>query len=289
MKTERVLQSVESWQEKAASKNPTWREATEELATTLLSEEPMPKIFRQEENLTPEENQTPEENLTPEENPTSDGSSQPIADDNKQSENSNQDICRQEREIETEGQVASKPELECQSEKTLLVDSSDDVKENQIDDSQLIKTHNTPEAQKEPLEEVKLAELGSEVQPSVLSIDGVINEATKELIGAHLVTLSKKIMASLPHTRGDNDARVGRTTNYTWFCGYLVGFVVDDAHQVITAVVLGAGNTRQADLCKPALEAHIERVGIPTAVAADSASCNAGFIVFLMKTKSLVM
>jgi transposase len=86
-----------------------------------------------------------------------------------------------------------------------------------------------------------------------------------------LVPVGKKILAQLPHTRGDQDAQVGRTTNYTWFCGYLLGFVVDGAHQVITAVVWAAGNVKQATLLKPALQAHQHRLDKPNEVATDSA------------------
>lgn len=82
---------------------------------------------------------------------------------------------------------------------------------------------------------------------------------------------AKQVIERMPHTRGDGDARVGRTTNYTWFCGYLMGFVVDGARQVITAVVWAAGNAKQYKLLQPALEAHIQRLGRPKALAADSA------------------
>jgi transposase len=88
---------------------------------------------------------------------------------------------------------------------------------------------------------------------------------------AWLKRVANQIIARLPHARGDAEARVGRTTNYTWFCGYLLGFVVDGAQQVITAVVWAAGNAKQYKLFKPALEAHIQRLGKPEAVAADSA------------------
>ncbi len=86
-----------------------------------------------------------------------------------------------------------------------------------------------------------------------------------------LKKVAKKILVQLPHTRGDQDAKVGRTTNYTWFCGYLLGFVVDGLHQVITTIVWAAGNTKQATLLKPALQAHQERLAKPNAVATDSA------------------
>jgi transposase len=88
---------------------------------------------------------------------------------------------------------------------------------------------------------------------------------------AGLVKVAKKIGAQLPHTRGDKDAKVGRTTNYTWFCGYLLGFVVDGLYQVITAVVWAAGNVNQESLLEPAIQAHQERVAKPKAVATDSA------------------
>ena len=92
-----------------------------------------------------------------------------------------------------------------------------------------------------------------------------------EAIRPELTKVAKKIIKGMPHTRGDMDAKVGRTTNYTWFCGYLMGFVVDDANQIITAVTLGAGNSKQAALFEPAITAHINRVGVPESVAADSA------------------
>jgi hypothetical protein len=79
------------------------------------------------------------------------------------------------------------------------------------------------------------------------------------------------LLTYLPHTRGDADARVGRTTSYTWFCGYLLGFAVDSAYHVITAVVLAVGNVKQCTLFKPALAAHRQRAGDPQAVGLDSA------------------
>jgi hypothetical protein len=47
--------------------------------------------------------------------------------------------------------------------------------------------------------------------------------------------------------------------------------VVDNAKQVITAVVWAAGNFKQSKLFKPALGAHIKRLGKPKAAAGDSA------------------
>jgi transposase len=86
-----------------------------------------------------------------------------------------------------------------------------------------------------------------------------------------LVEMGKKVLKRLPHARGDQGARVGRTTNYTWFCGYLLAFMVDSFRQIITAVAWRSGNARQAKMFIPAMEAHIERVGKPKETATDSA------------------
>lgn len=102
-------------------------------------------------------------------------------------------------------------------------------------------------------------------------IEGSLLEATAVALRPKLVRVAKKLMARLPHTRGDLDARVGRTTSYTWFCGYLMGFVVDSLCHIITAVVLAAGNAKQFKLFPPAMEAHRQRVGAPQAAAIDSA------------------
>lgn len=96
-------------------------------------------------------------------------------------------------------------------------------------------------------------------------------DLSPEGIRSTLSRAANKLLKLLPHTRGDLDARVGRTTDYTWFCGYLLGFMVDSAHHVITAVVLARGNAKQSRLFQPAMEAHRERVGFPEAVALDSA------------------
>jgi hypothetical protein len=74
---------------------------------------------------------------------------------------------------------------------------------------------------------------------------------------------------------------VGRTTNYTWFCGYLLAFAVDACRQIITAVAWQSGNARQAKMLEPVMEAHIERVGKPKAAAADSAFDDPGVHTYL--------
>jgi hypothetical protein len=99
-----------------------------------------------------------------------------------------------------------------------------------------------------------------------------LQSATAEQTTSWLLQVAKRILEQLPHTRGDQGARVGRTTSYTWFCGYLLGFAVDGLHHIITAVAWGAGNVKQALLFRPAMEHHRQRVlGKPKGVAIDSA------------------
>ena len=99
-----------------------------------------------------------------------------------------------------------------------------------------------------------------------------VGDMTTKAIVTWLSRVAKHILERLSHTRGDQDARVGRTTSYTWFCGYLLGFVVDGWHHVITAVAWAAGNVKQATLCRPAVEQHLQRVpGKPKGAAMDSA------------------
>ncbi len=118
------------------------------------------------------------------------------------------------------------------------------------------------EEMKEAVEQVCMAEEAVE-EPAL--------DAAPEEVRSKLVRVAKKLLMRLPHSRGDLDARVGRTTSYTWFCGYLMGFVVDSLCHVITAVVLAAGNVKQFRLFQPAMDAHRQRVGDPKAAAIDSA------------------
>ncbi len=112
-------------------------------------------------------------------------------------------------------------------------------------------------------------------QPPQLPVPGVAEEASSSETGKRLrqwlVTIGQKALAQMPHARGDPNARVGRTTSYTWFCGYLLAFAVDAFRQVITAVAWQSGNVRQAKMLEPAMDAHIDRVGKPDGAAADSA------------------
>ena len=110
------------------------------------------------------------------------------------------------------------------------------------------------------------------LQAAQVSVD--LHELLKrpsDKLRAWLKRRAKEVLELMPHARGDQQARVGRSTSYTWFCGYWMGFVVDNAHQVITSVVWAAGNVKQYKTLKPALKAHVQRLGKPKALSADSA------------------
>lgn len=84
--------------------------------------------------------------------------------------------------------------------------------------------------------------------------------------------LARTVKERLPHARGDLDARTGHANRSTMLCGYLLGFVVDALHFVITAVPVVPLNTAQQTQLLPALDNHKERVGhYPEEVALDSA------------------
>lgn len=124
----------------------------------------------------------------------------------------------------------------------------------------------------EPVWKATSDEIVEQLQAEETSLDlqTLMRQSVEEL-GTWLKGVAKKVLEQMPHARGDQAARVGRTTSYTWFCGYLMGFMVDGTRQVITAVVWAAGNFKQYKLFKPAMKAHIERLGNPKAAAADSA------------------
>ena len=129
------------------------------------------------------------------------------------------------------------------------------------------------DAQTNPSQTAWQTTLEEVVQGGLPAADAPSLQATSaERTKPWLLRVAKRIMAQLPHTRGDRDARVGRTTSYTWFCGYLMGFVVDGLHHIITAAAWAAGNVKQALLFRPALKQHLQRVpGKPKGAAIDSA------------------
>ena len=142
-----------------------------------------------------------------------------------------------------------------------------------VDPERVVQSVADWDAQTDPEQTVWQTTIEEAVQEELPAADApLLQTTTPEQDKPWLSRAAKRILERLPHTRGDPDARVGRTTSYTWFCGYLMGFVVDGWHHIITAVVWGAGNVKQALLFRPAMQRHRHRVpGKPKGVAADSA------------------
>jgi transposase len=87
-----------------------------------------------------------------------------------------------------------------------------------------------------------------------------------------LLKLARKLLAVLPQSRGDLDARLGKANNWEFCFGYLAGYVVDGLFGIITAVVLATANAWQAELFPSALKQHQAHVpGQAESMALDSA------------------
>ena len=93
-------------------------------------------------------------------------------------------------------------------------------------------------------------------EPMTQVVVEVAAEETPSTDRQGLLQVAKRLLAALPRARGDLDARVGKTSNWLVFCGYLAGYVVDGLFGIVTAVVFVAGNAWQAALLSPALIQH---------------------------------
>lgn len=87
-----------------------------------------------------------------------------------------------------------------------------------------------------------------------------------------LLKLARKLLAVLPQSRGDLNARLGKANNWEFCFGYLAGYVVDGLFGIITAVVFATANAWQAEFFPSALEQHQAHVpGQAKSMALDSA------------------
>ena len=276
VKAERVVESVGSWHEKAGDGNPIWQQASEQLAQQLAEEAPeLPSPEKTSANanantgpaVVPEE-VVPSDSIDSEQlAPQLTEEAPELPSPEKTSANANASPAVVPEEIVASDSISG---TTASSTAPLGLISLNSI--NIIEPPELLSLNEVFVAPSTtPLGLIPLSSIEI-IEPQIMLDDEVgVYEISQAVIHTHLTNLAKKIIKGLPHARGDSDARVGRTSHYTWFCGYLIGFVVDDAHQVITAVVLGAGNAKQAHLFEPAIKAHIDRVGIPKEVAADSA------------------
>jgi len=83
--------------------------------------------------------------------------------------------------------------------------------------------------------------------------------------------LAREIWRDHAHTKGDVDARIGKTSSKRSFCGYLSTAVVEESHGIVLAYETVAGNTDQGKTFLPAYERAVCLAGKPEEVAADRA------------------
>jgi transposase len=92
------------------------------------------------------------------------------------------------------------------------------------------------------------------------------------LLGAHLRQVGQALKPTIPHAWGDLSARVGRLSAGRFICGYLVGYLVDSAHNIIIGVVSVAANTTQAPQVKVVVDKTKRLLGrLPQRLGLDSA------------------
>lgn len=73
-------------------------------------------------------------------------------------------------------------------------------------------------------------------------------------LGAHLRQVGQALKPTIPHAWGDLSARVGKLSAGLSVCGYLVGYLVDSAHDIIIGLVSVAANAAQAPQVKVVLD-----------------------------------
>jgi transposase len=73
-------------------------------------------------------------------------------------------------------------------------------------------------------------------------------------LGTHLRQVGQALKPTIPHAWGDLSARVGKLSAGQSVCGYLVGYLVDSAHDIIIGLVSVAANAAQAPQVKVVLD-----------------------------------
>jgi transposase len=82
-------------------------------------------------------------------------------------------------------------------------------------------------------------------------------------LGAHLRQVGQALRPSVPHAWGDLSARVGTLSAGRTVCGYLVGYLVDGAHNIIVGLVSVPANIAQESQVKVVLDKTKRLLGRP--------------------------
>lgn len=102
--------------------------------------------------------------------------------------------------------------------------------------------------------------------------DSPQRKQTLAALGAHLRRVGQALKPTIPHAWGDLSARVGKLSAGQSVCGYLVGYLVDSAHDIIIGVVSVAANVAQAPQVKVVLDKAKRLLGrLPRRLGLDSA------------------
>ena len=98
-----------------------------------------------------------------------------------------------------------------------------------------------------------------------------VTKVDKEETLKRFEEIARDIWSGHKHAKGDEDARIGKTSTTKYFCGYLSTAVADEEHGVVLSYETVAGNVDQADTFLPAYEKAKQRAGKPAELAADRA------------------
>ena len=88
----------------------------------------------------------------------------------------------------------------------------------------------------------------------------------------HLQRVGQALKPAIPHAWGDLSARVGKLSRGQYICGYLAGYLVDGAHNIIIGLVSVAANVRQSEHVMGVLQQSKRLLGrLPRRLGLDSA------------------
>ena len=96
-------------------------------------------------------------------------------------------------------------------------------------------------------------------------------QSCKDLV-SHLEQVGQKLRPVIPHAWGDLAARVGVLRANQTLCGYLAGYLVDKAHNIIIGLLTVPANAAQSSSLKTVLEKSKSVLGrLPQRLGLDSA------------------
>ncbi len=97
-------------------------------------------------------------------------------------------------------------------------------------------------------------------------------DQSRRALVTHLQQVGNFLLPVIPHAWGDLSARVGKLRAHQTLCGYLAGYLVDQAHNIIIGLITVAANTAQSSSLQAVLEKSKSVLGrLPKRLGLDSA------------------